>query len=185
MTVYSMINWFFGFSIFGYLLECVVLSLENRQLVLNRGFVHGPFCIIYGAGAAAACIFLAPIADSTLRLYIFSSLMATGMELVTAHAMIRLFGSFWWDYSRKPLNYRGMICLESSIGWGFLGIIFFRFLNRFMMSAVSLIPQQFERNIAILLVLYYTADFIYCLYDRMKNPPDDDEPVIGRLKVNG
>lgn len=183
MNIYSMINWFFGFSMFGYLLECIVLSLENRKLVLDRGFVHGPFCIIYGAGAAAACLFLAPYSDSVIKLYVLSSLMATAMELVTAHAMIHLFGSFWWDYSRKPFNYRGIICLESSIGWGFLGIIFFRFLNTFMAALVDMIPVQFEKSIAVLLVLYYSADFLYCLYDRMKNPPSDEQ-LIGRLKVN-
>ena len=51
MTIYHTINWFFAFSFIGYLLECTVLSYENRSPVLNRGFGHGPFCVIYGFGA--------------------------------------------------------------------------------------------------------------------------------------
>ena len=54
MNIYYMINWFFLCSLLGYLLECVVLTWENHTPVLNRGFGHGPFCIIYGFGALGA-----------------------------------------------------------------------------------------------------------------------------------
>ena len=119
MDIYHMINWFFALSFFGYLLECIVLTYEYKTPVVNRGFVHGPFCIIYGFGALGACILLGPIASSPVKLYLASSAMATVMELVTACLMIHFFGSFWWDYSHKLFNYKGIICLESSIGWGF------------------------------------------------------------------
>lgn len=121
VNVYHMINWFFMFSFFGYLLECIVLSYEYRTPVINRGFGHGPFCIIYGFGALGACIFLQPFASQPLKLYLATSIMATTMELVTAHLMIRLFGSFWWDYSHKWMNYKGIICVQSSVpgdSWG-------------------------------------------------------------------
>ena len=121
MTIYHTINWFFAFSFIGYLLECTVLSYENRRPVLNRGFGHGPFCVIYGFGALGACLILEPLAGQPVELYFASVVMATSMELVTAHIMIKLFGAFWWDYSQKPFNYKGIICLESSIAWGFLG----------------------------------------------------------------
>ena len=102
MTIYHTINWFFAFSFIGYLLECTVLSYENRRPVLNRGFGHGPFCVIYGFGALGACLILEPLAGQPVELYFASVVMATSMELVTAHIMIKRFGAFWWDYSRKP-----------------------------------------------------------------------------------
>ena len=58
MTLYPQINWFIAFSFIGYLLECTVLSYENRRPVGNRGFVHGPGCVIYGFGALGACLIL-------------------------------------------------------------------------------------------------------------------------------
>lgn len=104
MNIYFMINWFFLCSLLGYLLECVVLTCENRTPVINRGFGHGPFCIIYGFGALGANLLLSPLANDTLKLYFAAMTMATFMELVTARAMIRLFGSFWWDYSKRNLT---------------------------------------------------------------------------------
>lgn len=111
MDIYHIVIWFFLCSLLGYLLECVVLSAEYKTPVLNRGFGHGPFCIIYGFGALGASILLKPVSDSYVELYLASMIMATLMELFTASVMIHLFGSFWWDYSEKPFNYKGIICL--------------------------------------------------------------------------
>lgn len=184
MTIYHTINCFFTFSFLGYLLECAVLSYENKKPVLNRGFGHGPFCIIYGFGAVGALMILEPLADNPVQLYFATMVMATFMELATAHMMIRLFGAFWWDYSQKPFNYKGIICLESSIAWGFLGIFFFRFLNGFVNQVVELIPGPLERMVAMSLLAFYAADFTYTMRVQLKaGDEEDDTPVVGRLKV--
>ena len=125
MDIYSFINWFFMYSFLGYLLECVVLSVEYKRPVVDRGFGHGPFCIIYGFGALGACMLLSPVSGRPVELYTASMAMATTLELVTANIMVRLFGAFWWDYSHKAFNYKGMVCLESSLAWGLLGLFFF------------------------------------------------------------
>ena len=184
MDIYHMINWFFALSFFGYLLECIVLTYEYKTPVVNRGFVHGPFCIIYGFGALGACVLLGPIASSPVKLYLASSAMATVMELVTACLMIHFFGSFWWDYSHKLFNYKGIICLESSIGWGFLGLFFFRFLNSFVHRLVGYIPELYGKWMARMLVCLYLCDFLYTMYAQLHKDPQDDKPVLGRLKVN-
>ena len=182
--MYHVINWFFLCSFLGYLLECVVLSWEYKRPVLDRGFGHGPFCIIYGFGAMGANLFLGPISDRPLLLYMSSMSMATCMELVTAGVMIRLFGSFWWDYSKKKCNYKGIICLESSLGWGLLGIVYFRFLNAFLHGAAGLVPQQIEGFLAISLLCFYIVDFIYCIVERLRDSGNEEtESVIGRLSI--
>ena len=182
MTIYHTINWFFALSFIGYLLECTVLSYENRRPVLNRGFGHGPFCVIYGFGALGACLILEPLAGQPVELYFASMVMATSMELVTAHIMIKLFGAFWWDYSRKPFNYRGIICLESSLAWGFLGLFFFYFLDARVRQAVRMIPGDLDSILAVGLTVFYLIDFIVCVRARLGGE-DDGEPVIGRLKI--
>lgn len=183
MTIYHMVIWFFVLSFLGYLLECTVLSYENRTAVLNRGFIHGPFCIIYGFGGLGAYGILSPIADEPIRLFVASMMMATTMELVTAKMMIRLFGSFWWDYSQKPFNYKGIICLESSLAWGFLGIFFFRFLDGFVHSLVYLIPKGMEKWLAVGLILYYMTDFSYTLWMEMTSEEEEEGSMVGRLKI--
>lgn len=187
MGIYHMINWFFVFSLLGYLLECVVLTYENRKLVFNRGFGHGPFCIIYGFGALGAVTLLSPIGGSMVKLYVASMVMATVMELITAAMMIRLFGYLWWDYSKKPFNYKGIICLESSLAWGILGIIFIRFLNGFVYNLVGYVPDSIGKKLALGLVAFYFLDFVYCIRVRLRGSDEaedgEKEPVIGRLKL--
>ena len=183
ISIYHSINWFFGFSFLGYLLECTVLSCENKKPVLNRGFVHGPFCIIYGFGALGAFYILQRISGNVLQLYFVSMIMATLLELVTAKIMIRLFGAFWWDYSNKPFNYKGIICLESSAAWGFLGIFFIHFLDGFMSRMVGRIPGHWQPRMAVVILIYYVIDFIFTLIKQRKHLSDDSEEVIGRLKV--
>ena len=104
------------------------------------------------------------------------------MELFTANVMIRLFGAFWWDYSRKPFNYRGIICLESSLAWGFLGLFFFYFLDARVRQAVRMIPGDLDSILAVGLTVFYLIDFIVCVRARLGGE-DDGEPVIGRLKI--
>lgn len=69
MNVYDFINWFFMYSFLGYLLECIVLSAEYKRPVVDRGFGHGPFCVIYGFGALGACMLLRPVSGSPMELY--------------------------------------------------------------------------------------------------------------------
>ncbi|MEF9953977.1 MAG: putative ABC transporter permease [Clostridium sp.] len=185
MDIYFWINCFFTFSLLGYILECLVLTFENRQIVYNRGFGHGPFCIIYGFGAVGAALLLGPFADNMVKLYFGSLLMATTMELVTARIMIWIFGTFWWDYSHKKYNYKGIICLESSLGWGVLGIVFFRILNVRVQGMVSHIPSNMEKYVALSLIIFYAVDFLYSFRTEFKVRDQEKEvPVIGRMKIN-
>lgn len=181
VEIYHMVNSFFAFSFLGYLLECAVLTCEYRQPVVDRGFGHGPFCIIYGFGALGACRLLGRFSGNLTMLFFSSMVMATMMELVTAAVMIRLFGAFWWDYSRKRYNYRGIICLQSSIAWGFLGIFFFSFLDGAVDHMVSRIPGMVAPKLAVVLASVYFLDFIWCVHRRRRG--QDEEEMIGRLRV--
>ena len=185
VDLYFWINCFFTFSLIGYILECIVLTVENRKPVYNRGFGHGPFCIIYGFGAVGAAVLLRPVSDDMVKLYFASMLMATTMELITAKIMLRLFGAFCWDYSKKRCNYKGIICLESSLGWGLLGIIFFRILNVQVQNTVARIPSHVGKYVALALLFFYVFDFFYSfrLELREKNCEDNRE-IIGRMKIN-
>ena len=182
MNIYDFINWFFMYSFLGYLLECIVLSAEYKRPVVDRGFGHGPFCVIYGFGALGAMFLLTPVAGDPVKLYTASMVMATVMELVTAAVMIRLFGSFWWDYSTKPFNYRGIICLESSLAWGLLGIFFFHFLDRQVRQAVGHIPVKAGHVLAWVLPLYYLLDLLWCIHRRLGGEEGEKE-AVGRLKL--
>lgn len=178
--MYHMINWFFLCSFLGYCLECVVLSWEYKTPVVDRGFGHGPFCIIYGFGALGANLFLGPISQWPLVLYVSSMLMATCMELATAAVMIRMFGGFWWDYSKKPFNYKGIICLESSIAWGFYTVALFLFLHKAVTNMVDRVPVRTGKILGSVILGAYLIDFSITMYKEKNNSSsrlDDNNEV--------
>ena len=182
MDMYRILHTFVLFSFLGYLMECVVLSIEKKRLVLDRGFMKGPFCIIYGFGALIIPALLRPFSHNLFLLFAAGMLLATVLEYLTGIAMMRLFGSLWWDYSHKAFNYRGMVCLESSLAWGLLGLFFFYVLDSRVRTLVIRIPGNVGNMLAVGLTVFYLVDFIHCLRLRMGGM-EEEEPVIGRLKV--
>lgn len=117
--VYHIIQWFLIYSILGWVVESIYMSICNRKLT-NRGFVRGPICPIYGVGALTVYFLLRPVDHNLYLLYLMGCIIPTLLEYGTALLMLKIFGEVWWDYSQKPFNYKGILCLESTVAWGFL-----------------------------------------------------------------
>lgn len=146
-----------------------------------------PFASYTVSGQWAPALLLSPLSDHPIELYTASMTMATTMELITANVMIRLFGSSGGVTAHKPFNYRGIICLESSLAWGLLGLFFFNYLDGWVRTAVGYIPGRIGKVLAVLLTLFYVFDFIRCIRMRLGIPEEGEEgeteETIGRLKV--
>ena len=158
------LNCFFIYSFLGYIFECIVLSLQTRKLVLNRGFAHCPLCIIYGVGAFGVQYVIAPAAHGYLQLFIIGAVSATLLEIITAGVMTRLFGSFWWDYRSRPFNYHGVICLESTICWGVMAVALVAFLHPVVVHIVDIYYIHYGKWLGMAAMLCYGVDFTYCFY---------------------
>ena len=126
--VYHLVAAFAVYSILGWFVESVYMSFCNRRLT-NRGFAKSPFCPIYGFGAVIGYLVLCPLKGQYIKLYLAGAFLATVFEYIVGRAMIRLFGKLWWDYNEKPFNFQGIICLESTVCWGFYAIGIVQFLN--------------------------------------------------------
>lgn len=152
---------FFTYSFLGYIMECIVVSLEKRKLVINRGFTnHLPLCIIYGFGALAGFVILSPFKDHHVLLFIIGSTFATGFEYIVGRMQIKIYGDFWWDYTNKPFNYKSMLCLESSLGWGILALVVIGFAHEKIVYVISKLPANIAELAAFALLLLYFIDFI-------------------------
>lgn len=145
-------------------------------------FAHLPFCIIYGFGAMLGFALLRPFSGNYVLLYLVGAVLATLFEYLTARLMLRLFGTFWWDYTNKPFNYKGILCLESTLGWGLIALLLFAFLHRLVFRAVLLIPDRVGLAAAFLLVCAYAVDFAVSAYQAYQNAhtSTEAEPVPGR-----
>ena len=160
---YHVILWFLTYSILGWAVESFYMSICNRKLT-NRGFSRGPICPIYGVGALTVFILLRPYSHNKILLFIMGSFLATLIEYITALLMNRLFGEIWWDYREKPLNYKGIICLESSIAWGFYTLGLFFFLQNMVSSLVDALPVLVGKVGGTMILVIYLFDFLHTMY---------------------
>lgn len=118
MTIY--LYYFLIFSFFGWMLEVAYAGVRSHRFV-NRGFVFGPVCPIYGVCAVMLRLCLLPLADRWLLLFLAAFGLATAVELATGFLMDKIFATKWWDYSTHRLNIGGYVCLRFSLYWGVLG----------------------------------------------------------------
>ena len=164
---YEVVMWFLTYSMMGWLVESIYMSFCNHKIT-NRGFAKGPFCPIYGFGALTVFFVLRPYSDNSILLFFLGSFLATTLEFLTALVMKRIFGEIWWDYHEKPFNYRGIICLESSIAWGIYTLFLFMFLQNIVAAFVAMIPVRAGRAIGNLILIGYIMDFSATIYRQKK-----------------
>jgi Predicted membrane protein len=162
-NVYNIIHYFFIYSILGWLIESIYMSFCEKKIV-NRGFIKGPICPIYGIGALTVFFVLRRFSGNYVLLFFVGSILATTIEFVTAKVMIAIFGEVWWDYNEKPFNYKGILCLESSVAWGFYTVGLFLFLQKFVEFLVNSYSIKVGKTLGIIVITYFIIDFIYHLY---------------------
>ena len=180
---YEVVMWFLTYSMMGWLVESIYMSFCNHKIT-NRGFAKGPFCPIYGFGALTVFFLLSPYSDNSMLLFFLGSFLATTLEFLTALVMKRIFGEIWWDYHEKPFNYRGIICLESSIAWGFYTLFLFMFLQNIVAAFVAMIPVRAGRAIGNLILIGYIMDFSATIYRQKKENLQEstDEEQIQQIE---
>lgn len=129
---------FFIYSIIGWIIE-VINCYGWYGKIVNRGFLIGPYCPIYGCGAVLMT-FIIPENNDLLSVFLKAFAICTLLEYITSYLMEKLFKTRWWDYSRKKFNINGRVCLETAIYFGIGGVAIIKFANPivyFMMNNVS------------------------------------------------
>lgn len=180
--LYHIIQWFLIYSMLGWLVESIYMSICNKKLT-NRGFMRGPMCPIYGVGALTVYFLLQPVCHNIYLLYFMGCLIPTLLEFATAKLMIYIFGEVWWDYSDKPFNYKGILCLESTIAWGFYTLGLFSFLHKGVEFIVSKYSYSTGIWMSSILLLVFAVDFGYALYEQKKDSlPDALDSIKKRIR---
>lgn len=143
-------------------MEVICKSIEAKKFI-NRGFLIGPYCPIYGWGAIAITILLHRYTDDWIVLF-FMSIIACGiLEYTTSYVMEKLFHARWWDYSRRKYNINGRICLETLIPFGILGLLIMYVTNPFILKYLTKLPQNNLNIIAGVLFAIFVIDSIISL----------------------
>lgn len=161
MIHYKAFQWLFFFYMYcflGWCFESVYVSIKSKKWV-NRGFLRGPFLPLYGSGAIMMLVVSMPFRDKIVLTYIAGVIGATALEYITGVTMEALFKVRYWDYSRKPFNFQGHICLTSSIAWGFFTILMTKVIHQPIEQLVLSIPSRVLGYATALLTIYLVADF--------------------------
>ncbi|MBE6013840.1 MAG: hypothetical protein E7241_00535 [Lachnospiraceae bacterium] len=160
VEIYYILSWFFVYSFLGWAFESVYVSILEGHLV-NRGFITGPFCTIYGCGGVAIYMILKDFQDNLFYLYVLGLAVATLIEYITAVIMEGMFRTRWWDYSDQKFNFQGRICLSSSLVWGFFAILIVRVIQPIVMYIVNLYPVH-EGTIGLtIVIIIFAIDFTF------------------------
>ena len=157
---YHIANWFYIYSFLGWLWETCYVSVRKGKLI-NRGFINGPLCTIYGCGALAVYLILLPISDNLLLLFVGGVVVATALEYVTAVLMENIFHTSWWDYSDNKFNFQGRICLGCSLGWGVFTVGLFRVLHPVVQEFTELYTRRTGEVAVCVITVVYIVDFAF------------------------
>ena len=179
---------FICYSIMGWLIEVIGTLLSDKKFV-NRGFLIGPYCPIYGFGGVFITLLLTKYQDEPLLLLILAMLVCSVLEYYTSWAMEKLFNARWWDYSNKALNINGRICLETLSIFGILGMFMIYAINPFLLHMFSYLSDNTITILSIILLILFIADIILstnvlCLIssDIKKYEKDNTEEITTKIK---
>lgn len=157
MTFYDILSSFFIYGFLGWCAEVAFAAVKQRSFV-NRGFLNGPVCPIYGIGVTLVVAALLPYLKHPALLYLASAVLVTVLELLTGLLLEKLFHHKWWDYSGLPLNIGGYVCPLFSLIWGAGCVIIVRFIYPLTAKLVSLIPVWLGRCLLVMLCAALIAD---------------------------
>lgn len=174
MTVYYFMLCFFVYGFAGWCTEVAFAAAKSHRFV-NRGFLNGPICPIYGIGVGVVIQFLSPFKSSLILLYVTSVIVVTALEWLTGFILEKVFHNKWWDYSNMPLNLNGYVCLLFSLIWGVACVLIVDFLHPLVDKVLRMLPHVAGiillviLGIALFADLYVTVSGILKLNKRLES----------------
>ena len=152
-TIYSFIGW---------VCETILCSYLEKKFV-NRGFLNGPFCPVYGFGAVLLQVTLFSLnlklsVLSVIFVFVAGALLTSILEYLTGWLLETMFHTAWWDYSKSRFNIKGRVCLTNSLAFGVMSVALIFIILPFVQGRVQNIPYNIRLLITIILFIYFLAD---------------------------
>ncbi len=179
--IIKIITYFFLYSFLGWAMESLYISVLQRK-VINTGFLHGPFCPIYGFGAVVLYVLLSPLKENVIAIFCTGFFVLSLWEYFVGFLLEKLFKTKYWDYSKNKFNINGRVCLLNSIYWGLLSIFFIEIWNPIVEIQIQKIPQYILLYIDTVLIIYIIADMVSSSVKIINLPKRIDR--IKSLRIN-
>lgn len=150
---------FFIYSLAGWLIEMIHATIREKKFV-DRGFLVGPYCPIYGCGVILITLLLQKYADDVVVTFFLSVIICGTLEYLTSYIMEKIFKARWWDYSNNKFNINGRICLETLVPFGIGGVLVLFVFNPFLEKIINLIPDLALNIVTGVLCVLFLIDCI-------------------------
>ncbi len=152
---------FFIYSILGWIIESTKCAIEDKKFV-NRGFLIGPYCPIYGFGALIITILIKDT-DNIFLMFSGCLLICGLLEYLTSYFLEKMFKIRWWDYSKEKFQLNGRICLENLVYFGVGGILILYFINPFIFKYLNELPNLVIHIISLIILINLIIDICFSL----------------------
>lgn len=153
---------FLIYSIIGWILEVITVFIGTKKFI-NRGFMLGPYCPIYGYSSIIMIFYLNHYKDNPLTVFLLSVIICSFVEYLISYIMEKLFSARWWDYSHRKFNINGRVCLTNAFLFGVLGVILVYIANPFFTEILSKVNKNILTIIGIILIILFVSDLITSL----------------------
>lgn len=161
-NLYQFLWIFVIYAFFGWCLEVIYQAVELGKFI-NRGFLNGPYCPIYGFGVIIVIVSLYPLRENILILYAGSVILTSVLEFVTGFILEKIFHQHWWDYSEEKFNISGYVCLKFSLLWGVACIVVIRLIHPSIEKFINWIPHGIGMIALTVICIGFASDFIVTL----------------------
>ena len=164
---YNLIYFFAIYSFAGWCIE-VLYYFKNEHRFVNRGFLYGPFCPIYGCGVVSLVIFLDKYKNNIFELFILACVLTSVLEYFTGFILEKTFKTKWWDYTDDPFNIHGRVCLPYSLLWGASLVVVIRIVHPILNNIVMNIPHLLGEVFLSIIIIYFIIDFCLTIASLMQ-----------------
>lgn len=154
-NIYQAVWIFLIYAFLGWCAE-VAFAAVHKGIFINRGFLNGPVCPIYGVGMLVVATLLWGLRSNLILLFLGSAGLTTALEYATGWILEKFFHDKWWDYSDKPFNVKGYICLEFTILWGLAAAFIVGAVHPFVFILIKKTPFV----LGVILMAVFLAAFV-------------------------
>ena len=165
--LYEYLWYFFLYAFFGWCCE-VCFAAAKDGVFVNRGFLNGPICPIYGVGVSIVVLCLTPVRENVFYLFIGSVLLTSVLEWITGFILEKAFHQKWWDYSDMPGNLNGYICPLFSLLWGLACLLILRVFHPMVARLVDWIPRPMGVILLCVCGVIFVADVVVTILTMVK-----------------
>ena len=179
---------FLMYAFLGWVMEVINACIQHKRFI-NRGFLIGPYCPIYGIGMLLIINLLKNYMDSYVVLFILAMVICMAVEYLTSLVMEWLFNARWWDYSNRKFNINGRICLETAIPFGLGGMLIMYVVNPFLTGILDKGSEKLIVILGIILMVIFFTDLVVSFFVILKfrkvgveNFKDDTEEMNKKVR---